>query len=55
MEERKCNLETINKQGEIECRAICPVHFMTDKCCKYCEEINDCDKICGFVKINKLN
>jgi len=49
MEEVKCNLETISKDSIVQCRAICPVHFMEDRCCKHCMEINDCDKICGFM------
>lgn len=48
--EKKCNLETINRSGEVLCRAICPVHYMEDRCCRYCLEINKCKKVCGFVR-----
>jgi len=48
----KCNLEVECRDGTIQCKTICPVHFMEDRCCKFCLEINVCDKICGFIKIN---
>lgn len=50
MEESKCNLEVIKKDGTVECRAICPIHFMTDMCCAWCDEIVKCKRVCGYMR-----
>ena len=50
MSENKCNLEVINRDGSIICRAICAVHFMEDRCCRECNESLKCKKVCGFVR-----
>jgi len=46
----KCDLEVVDKNGKVQCSAICLVHFMTDACCKYCEETRSCKKVCWLIK-----
>jgi len=54
MIKEKCNLEIIKKDKSVECRAICPVHFMLDTCCAYCDEIDKCKKVCGFMRKKRI-
>ena len=53
MMENKCGLEVIKKDGTVECRAICLPHCPKLYCCRYCNEIKVCKKVCGFVRKQK--
>jgi hypothetical protein len=52
-DKNKCNLEVVCKDGSVECRAICLPKNPSMRCCKYCDEINSCNGICGFMKYRK--
>lgn len=45
----KCNLEIAIPSGKNECRAIC-LRFFDDRCCKYCEELSSCKRVCGLIR-----
>jgi hypothetical protein len=53
MEDNKCGLEVVCKDNSIECRAICLFYNPSKKCCRYCDELKECKKICGFMRNKK--
>ena len=53
MIKERCDLEVIN-DDKTECRAICLKYF-DDRCCKFCMETWKCNRVCGWVKQQRVS
>lgn len=54
-DKNKCGLEIVCRDGKVECRSICLPYDPSKKCCNYCNELIECNSVCGVVRNRKYD
>lgn len=47
---KKCGLEEVDRNGKVQCRAICPKYNPSKRCCMYCIKNWRCKDLCGWMR-----